>query len=175
MNWTNIDTYGFWQWLYFIVRIITMKTIWVVSSCLFLYIIKYQSEKPNEEKSNFDYFFRNFVIVSFLVNFWFCMLYVISIYIPISLDEDNCLWVGYICHCFFLLPMASSAVTVYFKIVMVFQPQDIEGCNMKILSNKALLWKFMILILAAALDWSFGITLSSPHLAILAKKTYVPR
>ena len=59
MSWTNIETYGFWQWLYFIGRIITMKTIWAVSSCIFLLIIKYQSEKPKEEKSDFDYFFRN--------------------------------------------------------------------------------------------------------------------
>ena len=175
MNWTNIETYGFWQWLYFIGRIITMKAIWIVSSCLLLFIIKYQSEKPKHEKSSFDYFFTNHVIVAFFVHFWFCMLYVISIYIPIPLKEENCLWIDYISHCFFLLPMASSAVTIYFKMVMVFQPQDIDGCNMKTLSNKAFLWKLVILSLAAALDWLYGITLSSPMLEIFMKKTYVQR
>ena len=102
-----------------------MKTMWVISSCLFLLIIKYQSKKPQEEKSDFDFLFRNFISVGFLSHSWFCMVYVIAIYTPIPLKEENCLWIGWISHCFFLLPLASGTVTIYYKMVMVFHPQDI--------------------------------------------------
>lgn len=152
-----------------------MKTIWVISSYIFLLIIKYQNEKPKEENSDFDHFLKNWSIVVFFANFWFCMVYVISIYIPIPLKEENCFWIEYISHCFFLLLLVSCAVTIYFKMVMVFQPKDIDGCNMKILSNKAFLWKLVVLTLAYSLDWSYGIPQSSPLLAILTKKTNVQR
>ena len=150
-----------------------MKTIWVISSCLLLVIIKYQSEKPQEEKSNIDALFRDNVIVAFLVHFWFCMVYTIAIYIPIPLKEENCIWIGYLSHYLFLLPLASFLVTTYIEMVMVFQPKDMEGCNIKAMSIKAFLWKFVIATIAILLDWTISSPRQSPLLIILTKKTNV--
>ena len=150
-----------------------MKTIWAISSCLFLLIIKYQSEKPKEEKSDFDYWFRNFVQLAFFVHFWFCMVYMFAIYIPIPLKEEYCIWIVYVSHCIFLLNFTSATVTIYIKMVMIFQPQDLEGSSKMTLSNKVFLWKLVILILALILDWTYTISQTSPILGILTKKTNV--
>ena len=173
MTWTNIEAFDFWQWLYFIGRIATMKTMWVIASCLLLLIIKYQSEKPQEEKSEFDILFRDSVIVAFLVHFWFCMVYTIALYIPIPLKEENCLWIGYLSHFMFLLPIASWGVTMYIKMVMVFRPNYMEGYNMKSVSIKAFWWKFVISTIAILLDWTMSLPLQSPLMIILTKKTNV--
>ena len=170
MTWTNIENYELWQWFYLIGRIITTKTMLAISTLLFLSIIKYQTDKPPEEKNAFDNLFRDNVIVAFLVNIWFCMVYIIGIYTPIPLKEENCLWVGYISYGMFLLPLSSMLVTIYIKMVMVFQPEDMEGSNIQIMSIKAFVWKMVALAFATMLDWKFHFPQSVPILGVLTKK-----
>ena len=53
------------------------------------------------------------------------------------LDESNCLWVGYISYFLVLLNFSTLAVSIYIKMVMVFQPEDIENIDTKKMYQKA--------------------------------------
>ena len=104
-----------------------------------------------------------------IVNFWFCMIYVSSIYIPIPLNENSCLWVGYVSYFLILLILSSLAITIYIKMVMVFQPEDVENINIKKLYQKALLWKAIIMALTGFADWLINFPQLSPIMAVLTK------
>ena len=53
------------------------------------------------------------------------------------LDESNCLWVGYVSYFLVLLNFSTLAVSIYIKMVMVFQPEDIENIDTKKMYQKA--------------------------------------
>ena len=53
------------------------------------------------------------------------------------LDESNCLWVGYVSYFLALLNFSTLAVSIYIKMVMVFQPEDIENIDTKKMYQKA--------------------------------------
>ena len=169
MAWNDIESYGVWQWTYFITRIISAKTLWLFSTTLFKWIIEYQWEKPEEEQSDLDILMTDSAVVAMIVNFWFCMIYVSSIYIPIPLNENSCLWVGYVSYFLILLILSSLAITIYIKMVMVFQPEDVENVNIKKLYQKALLWKAIIMALTGFVDWLINFPQLSPIMAVLTK------
>ena len=87
MSWNEIESYEAWQWTYFILRIISATSLWVFSTLLLKLIVEYQKEKPKNEKSDFDIFYIDSAWVAMVTNFWFCMVYVSSIYIPIPLSR----------------------------------------------------------------------------------------
>jgi hypothetical protein len=53
------------------------------------------------------------------------------------LDESNCLWVGYVSYFLVLLNFSTLAVSIYIKMVMVFQPEDLENIDTKKMYQKA--------------------------------------
>ena len=53
------------------------------------------------------------------------------------LDESKCLWVGYVSYFLALLNFSTLAVSIYIKMVMVFQPEDIENIDTKKMYQKA--------------------------------------
>ena len=119
------------------------------------WLIKYQDDKPLEEKSDFDILFSDCVKSAMLLNLHHCLVATISLFDPLSLPPLVSTYVSYIGYFIGIYYMSSMNVTIYVYYVFVFQPHHVENLNVSRFKRNSLLAKIIIWLLTVSIDTAF--------------------
>ena len=118
------------------------------------WLIKYQDDKPPEEKSDFDTLFSDTVKTAMLLNIHHCLVAMIAIFDP-SLNPLLSTYVAYIGYFIGIYYMSCMNVAIYVYYVFVFQPNQVENLNVVTFRRKSLVAKIVIFVLTVAVDTVF--------------------
>ena len=119
------------------------------------WLIKYQDDKPLEEKSDFDILFSDCVKSAMLLNLHHCLVATISLFDPLSLPPLVSTYVSYIGYFIGIYYMSSMNVTIYVYYIFVFQPDHVENLNVSRFKRNSLLAKIIIFLLTVSIDTAF--------------------
>ena len=119
------------------------------------WLIKYQDDKPLEEKSDCDTLFSGSVKSAMLLNIHHCLVATISIFNPLSIHPLVSTTVSYIGYFLGIYYLSCMNVAIYVYYVFVFQPDFVENLNVSRFQQKSLMAKIIILILTVSIDTAF--------------------
>ena len=125
--------------------------IGVISLSLGAWLIRYQDEKPRDEKSDFDILFCDAVKVGMLINIHHCVVVVIYVFCP-PFDPSMSVYFAYSGYFIGVYFMSCVNVAAYIKYVFVFQPDDVENLNVLRFRRKTFASESIVFFLTVMLD-----------------------
>ena len=146
----------------------------VASTSFAILIRRYQKDKPNEEKSNFDCVYRDTLAANIALTAYTGFFNYIGILMPPCKSPNLPYAIFIFGYILFTFVWASIFITLYINHVYTFQPESTLGVQEFKLRWKSRVWKLCLTIFTLLMDTilgpfqrkkrSFGFTLFCPHL-----------